>query len=161
MKRMEESGIDRLPVKTEQIVGRFAARDIIDTESGEVLLECNQMITEEKLAIFYEKRIPSIQLLIVEESNIGSSLRDTLEKDPIKTQEDALIEIYKRMRPGDPPTLESAKALFHSLFYDSKRYDLTKVGRLIINRRLGLDIDLENRILQRDDFVVSSAIFSS
>jgi DNA-directed RNA polymerase subunit beta len=153
LKRMEESGIKQFPIKTEQIVGRFAARDIIDTESGEVLLECNQMVTEEKLATFQEKGIPSIQLLIVEESNIGSSLRDTLEKDPIKTQEDALIEIYKRMRPGDPPTLESAKALFHSLFYDSKRYDLTKVGRLIMNRRLGLDIDLENRLLQRDDFV--------
>jgi len=153
LKRMEEIGLDRLPLKTEQIVGRYVAKDVIDVESGEVLLECNQMITEEKLTSFYEKKIPSIELLIVEDSPIGSSLRDTLEKDPIKTQDDALIEIYKRMRPGDPPTLESAKALFHSLFYDPKRYDLTKVGRLIMNRRLGLNIDIENRLLQKEDFI--------
>ncbi|MGA1875236.1 MAG: DNA-directed RNA polymerase subunit beta [bacterium] len=155
LKRMEESGISRLPIGADQILGRYAARDIIDTESGEVLLECNQVITEEKLAYLTENSISPLELLIVEDTSIGTSLRDTLEKDAIKTQDDALLEIYKRMRPGDPPTVESAKVLFHSLFYDPKRYDLSKVGRLILNRRLGLQIDLENRILQREDFTAA------
>ena len=153
LKRMEESGITHLPITEEQIVDRYVAVDVIDTDSGEVLLECNQKITQEKLATFLESGISSTELLIIEDSSIGTYLRDTLEKDAIKTQEDALLEIYKRMRPGDPPTVESAKVLFRSLFYDPKRYDLSKVGRLILNRRLELDINMDNRLLQKEDFI--------
>ncbi len=153
LKRMEESGIDRLLINEEQIIGRRLAVDVIDTDSGEVLLESNQEITQEKLASFLENRITSMELLIIEGSSISSYLSDTLEKDTIKTEEDALLEIYKRMRPGDPPTLESAKVLFRSLFYDPKRYDLSKVGRLIINRRLKVGIDPDNHLLQKEDFL--------
>jgi len=153
LKRLEESGIDRLLIKEEQIIDRRVAVDVIDTDSGEVLLESNQEITQEKLVSFLENGITSIELLIIEGSSISRSLSDTLEKDTIKTQEDALLEIYKRMRPGDPPTVESARVLFHSLFYDAKRYDLSKVGRLILNRRLELGVDLDNHLLQKEDFL--------
>jgi len=153
LKRLEDSGIDRLLINEEQIIGRRVAIDVIDMDSGEVLLESNQEITQEKLDSFLENRVTLIELLIIEGSSISSYLSDTLEKDTIKTQEDALLEIYKRMRPGDPPTVESAKVLFRSLFYDPKRYDLSKVGRLIINRRLRVDIDLDNHLLQKEDFL--------
>lgn len=155
LKRLEESGINRLPSSLDNIVGRYTINDVIDIDSGEVLLECNHVITEENLKNLTQAGIYRLELLIVEESDIGTTLRDTLEKDPIKTYEDSLLEIYKRMRPGDPPTIESAKVLFHGLFFDPKRYDLSKVGRLILNRRLGLTIELNNRLLQREDFVAA------
>ncbi|MGA1864809.1 MAG: DNA-directed RNA polymerase subunit beta, partial [bacterium] len=152
LKRLEESGITQIPVEEEELMGRYLASDIVDMESGEVLLEVNSPITMDNLIAFREKGVHELELLIVEGSDIGTSLRDTVIKDNIKSKTDALIDIYKRMRPGDPPTPESAQTLFKHMFFDAKRYDLSKVGRLIINRRLGLDIDIEERLLTEQDF---------
>ncbi|MBN2373043.1 DNA-directed RNA polymerase subunit beta [bacterium] len=152
-KRMQECGIERVPAEDEQLLGHYLASDIVDKETGEILFETNTPVTVETLMTIREKGIPEIELLIIENSKIGTSLRETVVKDNIKSKKDALVDIYKRMRPGDPPTQESAQALFDSMFFDLKRYDLSNVGRLIINRRLGLDISLDERLLTTRDFI--------
>jgi DNA-directed RNA polymerase subunit beta len=152
-KRLEECHIDRIPLEEEDLVGRYLASDIVDTESGEILFEVNTQMSQDMIMTFRDKGIHEFEVLIIEGSSIGSSMRDTVEKDSIKSKTDALIDIYKRMRPGDPPTPESAQTLFNHMFFDPKRYDLSKVGRLIINRRLGLDTDMDDRLLNEQDFV--------
>ncbi|MGA1796015.1 MAG: DNA-directed RNA polymerase subunit beta [bacterium] len=153
LKRMMESGIDRIPVEEEQLIGHYLASDIIDMETGEILFEVNSPVTVDTLFTCKEKGIHEIELLVIEGSKIGQSLRDTTAKDPIKTKTDALIDIYKRMRPGDPPTPESAQTLFNHMFFDHKRYDLSRVGRLIMNRRLEVDNPIDERLLTESDFM--------
>ncbi len=154
LKRLQECEIDRIPIdETQLLEDRYFASDIIDKETGEILFETNTLITPDVLIKCQEKNITEFELLIIENSKIGSSLRDTVSKDNIKSKLEALIDIYKRMRPGDPPTPESAQLLFNSMFFDLKRYDLSKVGRLIINRRLNLEVNMNERLLTREDFL--------
>jgi DNA-directed RNA polymerase subunit beta len=140
IKKLRDAKVDRLPIELEELVGKAAAHDVVDRETGEVLLECNEEITEAKLERLREAGIGEFKVLFIDGLNVGSYLRDTLIADKVKTTEDAIMEIYRRLRPGDPPTLETAKTLFNNLFFNPERYDLSKVGRLKLNYKFYRDL---------------------
>lgn len=153
IRKMEAGGVKTIPISREEIIGRITLRDIIDPSTGEVLLEGNEAITENVLTKILSLGIETLNLLFIDNVHYLPSLRDTLLTDKVSNQEEALIEIYKKLRPGEPPTLGAAKDLFNGLFFDPKRYDLSAVGRLKLNKRLNLDIPLENRVLTDKDIV--------
>jgi len=153
IKKMEGSGIKEIPILKEEIIDRITLKDIVDPETGEVLLEGNEAITEEIFNKILALKVDTLSLLYIDNVKYLSSLRDTLLTDKVNSQSEALIEIYKKLRPGEPPTLNAAKDLFNGLFFDPKRYDLSPVGRLKINKRLDLDIPLETRVLTDKDII--------
>jgi DNA-directed RNA polymerase subunit beta len=136
IKQLEKSKVTSLAVTSEYLVGRALAKDIADTKTGELLLECNTELTEENLVTLNEAGIKEIETLYTNDLDCGSFISDTLRTDPSATQLEALIEIYRMMRPGEPPTKESAENLFFNLFFNLERYDLSAVGRMKFNRRL-------------------------
>lgn len=152
LKKLAAVGIEEIPVGYEEITGRITLSDIIDQETGEILLEGNEEITEEIFEQILDSKIETLGLLLIDNIRYLSSIRDTLLTDKITTKDEALIEIYKKLRPGEPSTIEAARKLFNSLFFDERTYDLSDVGRLKINKRLGLDIPLETTILTEKDF---------
>jgi len=145
--------IDRIAVLSEGLIGAVAARDVIDPQTGEVLLECNEEITKESLDQIYQSSIADVEVLLIDKSVGGDALSNTFMKDGIRTMMDALLEIYRTLRPGDPPTEESAVKLFQNLFFHADRYDLSKVGRLKINEKLRLDKPIEQRTLDVEDLL--------
>jgi DNA-directed RNA polymerase subunit beta len=142
-----------VPIGWEDILGRVAAHDIVDPQTKEVLVECNHEVTQDKLELIREKGIHQIEVLFIDESSVGPYLRNTLLQDRIRSPQDAVLEIYRRLRPGDPPTIESATNFFNNLFFNSDRYDLSKVGRLKLNHRLRLNIPLEQGTLRKEDIL--------
>ena len=155
IKLLQEAQITSLPAKPEDIEGYFLAQDVVDPESGEVLAAGNESLTKEKLSLILEKKIPSFDLLFIDGVNVSSSLRDTLIVDKISSSEEAIIEIYKKLRPSNPPTLEVARNVFQNLFFNPENYDLSSVGRLKLNRRLGTDLPLEERTLRKEDILLA------
>jgi DNA-directed RNA polymerase beta subunit len=153
LRSMVASGIKAIPISKEELLGRIILKDIIDPSTGEVILEGNEVITEDALSKIVSVKIDLLNLLFIDNVHYLPSLRDTLLTDKVSTQEEALLEIYKKLRPGEPPTLAAAKDLFNGLFFDPKRYDLSPVGRLKLNIRLGVNIPLETRVLTSDDIV--------
>ncbi len=154
-RRMKNAGLTRIPIAEEDIWGKPVANDIIDPTTGEVILEVNEPITPEKLDEIRAK-VESFEILVVEGDFVDPSIREALSQDKVKTEEDALKEIYKRMRPGEPPTYEAAKEYFHRLFFDPDRFDLSEVGRLKINRKFGFsdeEVPLSYRTLRIEDIV--------
>ena len=136
IRQLEKGKVTSLAVTSEYLVGRAVAKDIADPKTGELLLECNAELTEENLAALTEAGIKEIETLYTNDLDCGSFVSDTLRTDPSKTQLEAMIEIYRMMRPGEPPTKESAENLFYNLFFNLERYDLSAVGRMKFNRRL-------------------------
>ncbi|MFH0933472.1 MAG: DNA-directed RNA polymerase subunit beta [Nitrospirota bacterium] len=153
IKKMDAYGIKDIPISREEILDRVTLKDIIDPSTGEVILEGKEVITENALNRILSLKIDTISLLFIDNVNYLPSLRDTLLTDGVSTKDEALVEIYKKLRPGEPPTLNAAKALFNGLFFDSKRYDLAPVGRLKLNKRLGLNVQLDNRVLTDKDII--------
>src|SRR5499427_6977059 len=153
LRQMEAAKIKQVPVDWEDILGRVAAHDIVDPQTREVLLECNHEITQDKLDLIREKGIHQVEVLFIEESAVGPYLRNTLLQDRIHKPQDAILEIYRRLRPGDPPTVESATNFFNNLFFNPDRYDLSKVGRLKLNHRLRLNVPLEQGTLRKEDIL--------
>jgi len=153
IKQMETAGVKEIPVSLEDIVGRVSAHDVVDPKTGEVLLECNQELGTELLDRLRAVGVKEIEVLLMDEVHVGPSLRNTLLQDKVASPEDAIIEIYKRLRPGDPPTIETATTFFNNLFFNPERYDLSRVGRLKLNHRLGLDAPLEQGTLRREDIL--------
>ena len=153
IKQFESAGQKTFLLSDDDLLGKFVGEDIIDTETGEIFIEINTQITAETIATFREKKIKSFNILVIDETSRETSIRDTLTADKVGSHDDALKEIYKRMRPGDPPTPESAKTLFENLFFNPKRYDLSEVGRLKLNNRLGADFPLSQRLLAREDIL--------
>ncbi|MBL9028258.1 MAG: DNA-directed RNA polymerase subunit beta [Myxococcales bacterium] len=145
VRKLKEAKLERLPVEIEELVSKVAAHDVVDPETGEVLLECNEEVTEAKLNKLKTAKIESFKVLFIDGLNVGSYLRNTLLADKVKTTEDAILEIYRRLRPGDPPTLETARTLFQNLFFNAERYDLSKVGRLKLNYKFYRDVAEEER----------------
>ena len=143
----------QVPIAWEEILGRIAAHDIVDPQTKEVIVECNHPITQEKLDLIREKGIHQIEVLFIDESTVGPYLRNTLLQDRINSPQDAILEIYRRLRPGDPPTVDSATNFFNNLFFNSDRYDLSKVGRLKLNHRLKLNVPLEQGTLRKEDIL--------
>ena len=145
IKKLKDAKIDRMHADIEEIVGKVAAHDIVDRETGEVLVECNEELNEAKLEAIREAGIESFRILFIDGLNVGSYLRDTLLAEKVKTGEEAILEIYRRLRPGDPPTLDTAKVLFHNLFFNPERYDLSRVGRLKLNYKFYRDLPEDQR----------------
>ncbi len=151
--RFKELGINSLPVQKEEIFGKVAAHDVIDEDTGEILMECNEELTEEKIEALREHGIKELKVLFIDGLNVGPWLRDTLLDDKLSTSEEALLEIYGRLRPGDPPTVESADKLFTNLFFNPERYDLSRVGRLKLNYKFGLSQSLDDKVLTKKDIM--------
>src|SRR5690606_27986226 len=137
IRQLEKAGVDEMAVPAEYLLGRAFAKDVIDAETGEVLLECNTEITADTLEKLSSVNTQTIETLYTNELDCGPFISETLRVDPTRTQLEALVEIYRMMRPGEPPTKESAEALFNNLFFTQERYDLSAVGRMKFNRRLG------------------------
>ncbi len=153
IRNLEKAKVTQLQVPENYLLGRALAKDVIDTDSGEVLFECNTEITEEVLAQLLESGITQIETLYTNELDRGPFVSETLRVDPSRTELEALVEIYRMMRPGEPPTKESAEGLFQNLFFSSDRYDLSVVGRMKFNRRLHRDEDTGEGILSKEDIV--------
>jgi DNA-directed RNA polymerase subunit beta len=153
VKKIAEKQIEFIPVAQEDVIGKITSTDIVDTNTGEVVIECNEEITVERLEKLRELGINEFKVLFIDNLYVGPYLRETLLQDKIATAEEAMIEIYRRLRPGDPPTVRSAKALFESLFFNAERYDLSAVGRLKLNYKLGLETPLEHTTLTNEDIL--------
>ena len=149
LKKIVEAGIEFISVEYEEIDGRVAATDIINEKTGEVILDSNAELTEAKCEEIRDCGVKEFGLLHME----GSYLRDTLNMDNLSSPDDALIEIFRRIRPGEPPTKEAAKTLFYNLFFNPERYDMSEVGRLKFNHKYGTDIPLEVRTLTKEDII--------
>ncbi len=153
IRQMEAAGVEQVPIALEEVIGRVAAHDIADPKTGEVLVECSQEIGPERFDLLRERGITAIDVLFIDDLHVGPSLRSTLLQDKIASPEEALLEIYRRLRPGDPPTPETATTFFHNLFFNADRYDLSKVGRLKLNHKLKLNVPLEQGTLRREDIL--------
>jgi DNA-directed RNA polymerase subunit beta len=153
IKKLKDSNVERLSVEVSELVGKVAATDVVDETTGEVVLQCNEELTETKLDELREHGITQARILFIDNLNIGSYLRDTLIADKLQTTDEAIMEIYRRLRPGDPPTVETAQNLFKNLFFNPERYDLSKVGRLKLNYKFKLDEGLDNTVLTKRDIL--------
>ncbi|HVU04857.1 MAG TPA: DNA-directed RNA polymerase subunit beta [Polyangiaceae bacterium] len=145
IKKLKGADIDRLPMELPELIGKVSAEDVIDKETGEVLLGCNEEVTEITVERLREADVSEFKVLFIDGLNVGPYLRDTLIADKVQTTEDSIMEIYRRLRPGDPPTLETAKTLFNNLFFNPERYDLSAVGRLKLNYKFYKDQADEQR----------------
>src|SRR5262250_657081 len=149
---IKQAKVERFEVNPEDLEGAFAVGDIVDTNTGEVIVESNNELTQATIRSVIDAGVPEISVFFPERDDVGVVLSQTLRKDTIKTKQEALIEIYRKLRPGDPPTLETATALFDGMFFDARKYDFSKVGRLKFNIKLDLTTPLEKRILEPADF---------
>ena len=149
---IKQAKVERFEVNPEDLEGAFAVGDIVDTNTGEVIVETNNELTQNIIRQIIDAGVPELPVFFPERDDIGVVLSQTLRKDTIKTTQEALIEIYRKLRPGDPPTLETATALFEGMFFDARKYDFSKVGRLKFNIKLDLTTPLEKRILEPADF---------
>ncbi|MDP8254495.1 MAG: DNA-directed RNA polymerase subunit beta [Candidatus Alcyoniella australis] len=150
---IQKAKVEWIPIGESAVIGRHAAYDIVDPETGEVLLECSEEISDQAFSLIIERSIPQFGLLWSGQTSPSPTLRDTLANDKVTSPLEAKVEIYKRLRPGDPPTLETSNSLFNNLFFNPERYDLSKVGRVKMNFKLGRDEPLERQTLDREDIL--------
>ncbi|GGW21870.1 MULTISPECIES: DNA-directed RNA polymerase subunit beta [Halomonadaceae] len=153
IRQLEKAGLERLEVPMEYLFGKTLAKDQIDTKTGELICPCNTEITPEVLERMAQGGITLIETLYTNDLDCGSFVSDTLKLDTTSSQLEALVEIYRMMRPGEPPTKEAAETLFHNLFFTEDRYDLSGVGRMKFNRRLRRDSDVGSGVLDRKDIL--------
>ncbi len=153
LKKLETARVKEVPIYREDLVGRILAGDVVDQQTGEVLAEAKDQIDEKTLGKFADRGVRKIHLLRGGDEREVFEMRETILRDPTRSVEDALVEIYRRMRPGDPPTLESARTLLHNMFFNPRRYDLSKVGRFKLNSKFGMETPLDVRVLQKGDIV--------
>ncbi len=155
LKEIQKAKITEIEVDTTDLEGAWAASDIVDTTTGEVLLEANSEITADKLAKILESGVIELSVFFPERDDVGTVISQTLRRDSITSPSEALIEIYRKLRPGDPPTLDTATALFQGMFFDPRKYDFSRVGRLKFNIKLFENQEatsLEQRTLDPTDF---------
>jgi DNA-directed RNA polymerase subunit beta len=152
-RELEKAGMSEIEVPNEFIVGRTLSKNIIDQETGELLAESNQEITEELLEALREAGVVQIETIYTNDIDCGPFISDTLRIDATRSEEEAQIEIYRMMRPGEPPTKEASAALFTNLFFNHERYDLSAVGRMKFNRRLGRESDEGPGTLSKQDII--------
>jgi len=153
IEKLREANVEKIPVRAEALVGRRTASRIVDTESGEVLVQTNAEITSTVLSQVMSRRVAPFKLLVLSPGKIDQSIYETLARDHFKNPDEALVEIYRRLRPGDPPTVESARALFRGMFMDPRRYDLARVGRFMINEKLGIEAPANVKTIRSEDIV--------
>ncbi|MFW7377930.1 MAG: DNA-directed RNA polymerase subunit beta [Oligoflexus sp.] len=152
IRQMEQAGIEYVAMEQEELVGKYTAEAIKD-KKGEVVVALNQELTQDDLVNIIKAGVSEFSLLFIDGVNTDASFRNTLVADKIESKDEAILEIYKRMRPGDPPTIEPATALFDNLFFNPDRYDLSAVGRMKLNQKLGLDLPVETRTLTKEDIL--------
>ncbi len=152
-KKVAEDGVKELLLSDEEMIGRYFASDLVNFDTGEIYAEAGEEISEKHLELFEEIGIKSFDTIDVDHINIGAYMRNSLNADKNSNRDMALIDIYRVMRPGEPPTLETAEGLFYSLFFDPERYDLSSVGRVKMNIRLGFETDDSLRTLRKEDIL--------
>ncbi|MFN4337628.1 DNA-directed RNA polymerase subunit beta [Parvibaculum sp.] len=152
-KKLAEDGLKELLVQDEDLFGRYLAQEIVNMETGEIFAEAGDEITPDLLTSLLEAGYDEIATLDIDHVNTGAFIRNTLAADKCTNREQALIDIYRVMRPGEPPTADTAEALFASLFFDAERYDLSAVGRVKMNMRLDLDCPDTVRVLRKEDIL--------
>jgi DNA-directed RNA polymerase subunit beta len=153
IRKLQEEGVDVLPIDLDELVGKVSAKDVIDDSTGEVLLQCNEDLTEAKLDELRERGVERVEVLFIDNLNVGPYLRNTLLTDKLQGPDEAVMEIYRRLRPGDQPALDSAQTLFQNLFFNAERYDLSRVGRLKLNYKFKIDEAIETQILTKRDIL--------
>jgi DNA-directed RNA polymerase subunit beta len=153
IRTMESAGLEQLEVPLEYVCGHVLANDIVDPETGEIVVACNTVVTEEVLAKFAEIGLDSFNTIYTNDLDCGPFISDTLNADSSTNRLEALVEIYRMMRPGEPPTKEAAENLFNNLFFAPERYDLTAVGRMKFNRRLGREEEVGSGTLANNDII--------
>ena len=150
---LAERGVKALRVADDDLYGQYIAQDLYNPQTGEIFAEAGDEITAKSLAFLIETGFEEIPVLDIDHINIGPYIRNTLAVDKNSSREDALFDIYRVMRPGEPPTIDSAEAMFQSLFFDAERYDLSAVGRVKMNMRLDLQVEDTVRVLRKDDIL--------
>ena len=155
LKELIKAKVSQVRAALADLEGAYSVADVVNRQTGEVLLEANKPLTAELWQAFAEGGITEVDVFFPERDDIGVVLSRTLDKDSIRSSKEALIEIYRKLRPGDPPTLETATNLFRGMFFDPRKYDFSRVGRLKFNIKLGLDTPLDNRTLESPDFVAA------
>ncbi|MGD8563861.1 MAG: DNA-directed RNA polymerase subunit beta [Desulfarculaceae bacterium] len=153
LKRLEELKLNSIPVTEEDLLNRFSAKDLADPETGELIVGLNQPIDADALSKIRTVGITEIPTLFIDGYHVTTSFRDTMELDKVESEDEAIVDIYRRLRPSNPPTLEVARTFFHNLFFSAEHYDLSAVGRLKLNLRLGLDVPETVRTLRREDIL--------
>ncbi|MBC7660327.1 MAG: DNA-directed RNA polymerase subunit beta [Chitinophagaceae bacterium] len=152
IRQMEQAGIEYVAMEQDELVGKISANVIMD-KAGKAVVPLNTELGIDHLEKMIKGGVNSFSVLFIDGVNADSSFRNTLVSDKIDSKEEAILEIYKRMRPGDPPTIEPATALFENLFFNADRYDLSAVGRMKLNQKLGLEVPLEIRTLTKEDIL--------
>ena len=152
-RELAENGLKEVLVSSEDLAGRYIAEDIVDLETGQIFAEAGAELDAKLLAELKDQKVKEFHVLDIDHVNIGPFIRNTLNIDKNSNGDEALMDIYRVMRPGEPPTIEAATNLFHSLFFDSERYDLSAVGRVKMNMRLELDAPDTMRVLRREDIL--------
>jgi DNA-directed RNA polymerase subunit beta len=153
---LAKAKVEQVEVSPNDLEGAFVAADVVDMSTGEVLAEANQELTPAAVSRVMEAGITSFEIFFPERDDVGNVISMTLRKDSVKSQNDALLEIYRKLRPGDPPTLDTATQLFHGMFFDPRKYDFSRVGRMKFNIKLHEKADassLDKRTLDQDDFI--------
>ncbi|MBR0788726.1 DNA-directed RNA polymerase subunit beta [Bradyrhizobium manausense] len=152
-RQLQEKGLKALRLSDEELVGNYLAEDLVNPKTGEIHAEAGEELTDKSMKALNEHGYKELPLLDIDHVNVGAYIRNTLSADKNMTREDALFDIYRVMRPGEPPTLDSAQAMFQSLFFDAERYDLSAVGRVKMNMRLDLDAPDTQRTLRKEDIL--------
>ncbi|MGD9784025.1 MAG: DNA-directed RNA polymerase subunit beta [Hyphomicrobiaceae bacterium] len=152
-RELGESGLKELLVSSEDLAGRYLAEDIVDMGTGRIYAEAGAELDSKLLAELKDQKVKEFPVLDIDHVNVGAFIRNTLNIDKNANGQEALMDVYRVMRPGEPPTIEAATALFHGLFFDAERYDLSAVGRVKMNMRLELDAPDTERTLRREDIL--------
>src|SRR6201996_2371293 len=155
LKALRAAKIKKVEIETAELDGAMTAADVVDTTTGEILLEANHELTADKLHKIMESGVTRVEVFFPERDDVGNIITNTLRRDSVRKPEEALIEIYRKLRPGDPPTLDTATALFEGMFFDPRKYDFSRVGRLKFNIKLYENQDatpLDRRTLTPEDF---------
>ncbi|MBW2062252.1 MAG: DNA-directed RNA polymerase subunit beta [Deltaproteobacteria bacterium] len=153
VQKLANSQIHEIPARYEDFFGRYTVHDVVDPATGEVILGINEEFNEKAYFAIRDAGIKEIEVLYIDKVNVSSSLRDTLLLDKVNTHEEAILEIYRKLRPSNPPTQEVANAFFENLFFNPEHYELSVVGRLKLNLRLNLDTELSIRTLRKEDIM--------
>jgi len=152
-RQLAEKGLKAIKATEDDLIGSYLAEDLVNPATGEIYLEAGDEIDEKTLKVLLETEMDEVQFLDIDHINVGGYIRNTLAVDKNESRQDALFDIYRVMRPGEPPTLETAEAMFNSLFFDAERYDLSAVGRVKMNMRLELDAADTVRVLRKEDIL--------
>ena len=152
-KKLADDGLKTIIITHENLAERFAAEDIVNVNTGQIYAEAGDELTPEAIENIIEAGITELSVLNIDNINVGPFIRNTLAADKNEARDGALVDIYRVMRPGEPPTAEAAEALFHSLFFDNERYDLSAVGRVKMNARLDQETSDEERVLRKEDLL--------